>query len=455
MRDANFEKGLRKKLENHSSPMNLESEWAALETRRSTKKKKPLGWIWFGMAVVLFGVFIGLNNMDIAATKTIDSANVDSLFMENQSIISSSLEGAETISQSKDKFQSFEKAENHSATATSSKLTAQKSLAKSIDLKSKPKVLPAADNEINAHSIKNTLHLSSINEYEVIAQLPENHKTYTISTIATKPFTLLLRPVPVLAYQIENPDKFRKKKGLKWAIGLKTGYGKTFRQLKAVNADTHTLIDRRNNAETALDSWNTSLDLRRMVDQNWFAEVSLGYSQSTDRFQDVNVSTANEQLFDQVISIIYKKDGTEEITLGDVMAETTTTTKGTYYHFNQNAFLQLAIGHKFSFNQHFGSELSAGVNYSLFSRKKGKVFSANAPNSYHNLSDSNYRKYGLINVVIQAEIYYRMTNHWEVSIGMQGTGALNSSFINSSGISEKRKVANLQVGLRKYLGLKN
>ena len=116
----------------------------------------------------------------------------------------------------------------------------------------------------------------------------------------------------------------------------------------------------------------------------------------------------------------------------------------------KNAFAQIVIGRKILFNDQWGSSFSTGLNYSIFSHKIGTIFKDESENNYSDLSQTNYRKVGLVNLILQAEIYYLMTKNWEASFGLQASGSLNNSFQNNSDFLEKRKVGSLQVGLKKW-----
>ena len=449
MSGANYKNRLRKKLEDHSTPMNLELEWAALEARRPNKKKRPLVWFWFGSAAMMI-TFLIWYNIDQANLPSSHTTKNDAAYIDQQSSSASHLTKKDKTSiETVGKQNSVDKTNTTLDIAKGSKdiiLNSQGELGinkiRTIDLIKKETTIDVLEKGTNSISPNEnqTNSKKQKNTFSPITQLPN------------KGIIFLPTSYPILTLSFSNAvrEKIVPPKKSIWGLGIKTAYGKSFRQLNAPDPTSELLIDKRNKFETALDSWNVTLNLSRMINQNWFAEFGIGYSQTTDRFQYTYVTTDPQLLPDQVTSIIYKQDGTTEIILGEVISEETTTTKSTYYHYNKNTFAQILFGRRISFNNHLGSSFSTGLNYSLFTLKSGTIFNDASSNTYDDLSQSNYRKTGLTNLLIQAEVYYLMRKNWEASIGFHASGSLNNSFNRNNDFFEKRKVGSLKVGLMKW-----
>ncbi|MFK8007292.1 MAG: hypothetical protein AB8H03_13020 [Saprospiraceae bacterium] len=451
MSDANYKNRLRKRLDNHSTPMNLESEWAALEARRPTKKKKPFIWFWFGSVAVMMA-FLVWYNIDQTSNSSADITKNESVNIDQQLSMAShpTIELTTNMELTTvNEQQSISTTKTFSNISKNSKAIPQNFQPELDD--DKVKIIDLVKKEAITDTSKKVTNSTSINKNQT--SLGESKNTFTqITQIPNKKITLLSisSPIPILNFLTSEREEITKQKEPIWALGIEATYGKSFRQLDALNPSTQLLIDRRNKFETPLDSWNVSLNLSRMINQNWFTEIGFGYSQTTDRFQDIYVTNNSQPTADQVISIIYRRDGTTDIISGEVIAEETTTTIATYYHYHKNVFAQIIFGRKFSFNNHWGSSFSSGLNYSLLTLKNGTIFSNDSSNTYDDLSKSNYRKTGLTNLLIQTEIYYLMNKNWEASFGFQVSGSVNNSFQNTSGFSDKRKVGSLLIGLKKW-----
>ncbi|MFK7770667.1 MAG: hypothetical protein AB8F94_00955 [Saprospiraceae bacterium] len=453
MSDANYKNRLRKRLEDHSTPMNLESEWAALEALRPVKKKRPFIWFWFGSTAVILLFLLWFNTDQVSSNFSTVTKN-DAVKIEQQSTLSSSsindfknITHKETVD---NQTQPINKTNTLSNNTKGGKIIIHDLQTKVNNEKIVPTVIIKKEANIEISKKTNQSNIATENH----AKLKELRNNITqVPFLPKKEITLFSISSPTLMLSLSVATRKKniiKKKRPLWALGFKTAYGKTFRQLEELNPTSKSLVDRRNDFETALDSWNVTLNLSRMINQNWFAEIGIGYSHATDRFQDTYVTTNFQSLSDQVISIIYQQNGTTNLISGEVIVEETTTTKGTYYHYSTNTFAQIIFGRKFSFNDQFGSSFSTGLNYSLSSQKSGTIFKDDSANIYTDLSQSDYRKAGVTNLLFQAEVYYLMNKNWEASLGIQASGSLNNSFQNNSDFFEKRKIGSLQVGLKKW-----
>ncbi len=449
MSGANYKNRLRKKLEDHSTPMNLESEWAALEARRPNKKRRPFIWFWFGSAAVMITFLIWYNTDQVSLPSSYISKN-EAVSIDQQTSVSSPLSKEfNTNIKTVDREQSVEKTNISSYLAKETKVIAQNIQGELGD--DKIGTIDLIKKEANIDVVKKVTNSITSNQNQTNSKNSKNTFSPVIQ-LPNKGITFLATSSPILTLSLPNTD--RKKttppKRPIWGVGINAAYGKSFRQLDALNPTSKLLIDRRNKFETALDSWNVTLNLSRMINQNWFAEFGLGYSQTADRFQYTDVTTDPLPVPDQLISIIYKMDGTADIISGEVIGEETITTKSTYYHYNKNAFAQIIFGRRIPFNNHLGSSFSTGLNYSLFTHKSGTIFNDASANTYDDLSQSNYRKTGLTSLLIQAEVYYMMKRNWEASLGFYASGSLHNSFNRNNDFFEKRKVGSLQVGLKKW-----
>lgn len=449
MSDANYKNRLRKRLDHHSTPMNLESEWAALEARRPTKKKRPFIWFWFGSVAVILLFSVWYNTQDVilpfSTTTKNDSATIEKQSSSSLTPTKDNKTNTQTVTIKEEQFAN--NTNTFSSNSNNNKFQYQ-NIQSDLD-NNKIKTKSQKEDETNIEISKNVAPIITSKELQKISKDLKNNFIRTTS-LPNKGIFLLPLSSPILDLSKADRKNINIKKDPVWAIGFKAAYGRTFRQLDALNPTKKSLINRRNEFETTLDNWNFTINLSRMINQNWLAEFGIGFSKSTDRFQN-NFSTTNFQpLSDQVISIIYNRDGTTDLILGDVIAEETMTTRATYYHYSKSAFAQIIVGRKVLFNDRWGCSFSSGLNYSLFSHKSGTIFKDDSANTYKDLSHSNYRKSGLINLLVQAEVYYLITKNWEVSFGFQANSSLNNSFQNNSDFLEKRKVGGLQFGFKNW-----
>lgn len=465
MRDANFEKELKNRLGDHSSPIDLEAEWAALEAIRPPKRKRRFGfWIfWGGSSILILGLILWFTTLPNPALVVNDPAPTDQqlydLIPDNKAEERSVSSNNHTPVAEEDfdaPLAKSTKVEPSELDDNSRALVKNQDLVKG-DLTERIENTRVSDSVAKENTgvsstpilaLTNQVQEQSNTEQKGIVEIPgiDQYKAMTLLSLKLEPLQI---KEPNMNWEFsEVPITKVLKTNDRWSLGIYSGYGKAFRQLSASEAELRPFIDRRNDAETTLDTWYTALNLRKRFGKHWFAEFGVGYAQTAIRFQDVNISTASVELDDQLISLTYRNDGTVEEAFGEVLAETTTTTSGVYYQYNRDLFFQLSGGRNIPFNQKTGINISMGLSFSLFSKKGGTVFSIDSPNIYADLVDSNYRKSGLINAMALTELYYRPNRNWEIALGLAGSAPLNNAYADQE-IIEKRQFIALQAGLRK------
>ncbi len=466
MEGANFENKLKENLSDYSSPIDLDLEWADLETRRNKKRKKrPFFWIWWATGIILLSgsiMVLMTYSKDLKKSATHDPIVEDQpqkeIFSNNKNQNSTksiqdelstptALSSSQKISEETNNVFQKDKSLGNSKNVTSKNIK-----------KTKNQELLELDFSTTKRKVESSPDSSNIKLKVDDLSIASTNRPSLKSSIDQKDTPVLLLPtrlhlvqnyksLPILKFEL-NPKKSIEENQKNWALGISTSYGKSFRNLTPLEDNFVSLVDRRNQAEEALDVWQTALVFRKNINDKWFLDLGLGYAQSADRFEDLKMEFSNPIEENQLLSITHLIDGSTIEETGDVIADRVTISDNTFYQYQGNVFIKLAAGRNLIINPKNGFSFSSGFKFNTYTFKQGEVFIEN-DDAYGNLKDYDLRKIGIINTSSNLE-YYRITkNKIRISIGLEGEFQLINTFSNKSDLKEKRNILGLSASIIK------
>lgn len=453
MNDSNFKNNLQSRLNEHSTPLDLEQEWNALEERRRPKKKRRLLWLWlftFGaLALSVISWQLLLKNeptANIAPQSHIPQAESTEPRTSNPAL---EIQRAETATQSSADL-AFPKEENEatkrkSVTTPTTTASTLKTPTASPDFSVEP---PPINETINTP--KQTLPFTRTNAASVLnnaqtdaaqEQASESMNS-TFAPVALVAVPLNVLPVPEMLGDLDlqevpyAPVVPRSADNRKWTLGIAANY--------QTNSRTATGSNRvRNQIEDPLDSWQANVFARRQFKKGWIIQAGLEYRSYTDRFDFEFISTDSSQITDQVVRLNYLQNGRVIEERGSVMANWTTYESGSFYQRYQLFSVSILAGKRVEIGDQGGLQILAGPSVPFLFKQQGRVIGDNqeaAP-----LSSLDFKTGGPI--ALQGALVYLhpIGSNLELFGGLSGSAQLANVYQNN--LQEKRRHFGGQLGL--------
>lgn len=411
MKDNWFENKMNERFDEFDSDLDLHAAWADLEQKRKPKKKhrrNPIFW-WTGAAlaaIALVFVFFFSQKKAVQIDKNI---TVQSEMFHAENISPSSVEIKEAVIPSKNNL-----VEEKGKILNQENYTRKKTLEKlNLNIekyKSEDSFLPQNPSDNNNQQTKSLPEETRLNPAHPPIQLIAPLTNKDIANLGSGKYTGYLISCDF------KPAKYQYN-----AFGLTIRYGKAFRDTPIGRGLNSSYFQRRDLVETPLDAWSTDLFYQRKNRKNWFAQVNLGYSQTTDLFED-NYYTINSKIVeDQIVQINRYPDGSSEEITGDVLSTVEETISAKFYQSYRQAYIGLSIGKEKHLRSKLNLRLSVGAEYSLFQKNTGKVYADdNSIGTYTELNDRTRSKRGIFAANMNLEIGKLFKDHNEISFGITG-----------------------------------
>ena len=425
MKDNWFEDKMNERFEDFDSELDLHSAWADLEERRNPKKQKKRSGIfwWFGagIAVVLLGFTLILNSNNRSKSHESNSTtllekNTRKLDAKNYQQSSDNQKDTNNISPFNENITETIILDNSLEQKTLEKLNyyTKKSLKES-NLAQQPPVLNS--------SLDSPFLLIDNNETETKKSIIKPPTEQLHSPIAL--IIPLEKDIPNLSTEIIHHNiecDFEGNFTNSQAFGLAFNYGKAFRSSPIGRGLNSAYWLRRDLAETPLDAWSAQLFYQLKNKKYWFAQVNLGYSQTTNLFEDT-YTTSNLVIMDnQVLQINMYPDGLMEEIKGTALVNEEEKNTSKFYQRYSQAFIGLEFGKEKYLRNDFKLRASVGADFTIYQNNSGKIYSRDADSfgDYQELSSISSTKGGVFAGKLKLEIgkIFGFTN--EISIGLIG-----------------------------------
>jgi len=429
MKDNWFEDKMSERFEDFNSSLDLQSAWEELESLREPTKRKRRGGIywWFGAGLILMfsAITFVFNSKEDFLIQKSESTPLSVSESENDKK-TNEIKGIknqvnpEKIVSPNNRINFND--QNYNRKKTLEKLNKNtKMLESKSDISTKDQRKSASLTHSNA-SLGKELKKSKVTI---------DDKKISNKILPTLPIDLLQNDIHYLP-KINLREKniycdFKGPKKYSYSLGFTIDYGKTFRSSPIGLGSNNAFLQKRELAETPLDSWSGQAFYQIKNKKNWFGQFNLGYIQSTDIFEDTYSNAERILKPDQVIQInMYPNGDIEEIT-GPAMVNEEENGIGKFYQRYRQVFVGLEFGKEFPLNSDFNFRASLGGDYSIYHNNSGKVYRSieNSFGEYDDLSSISTNKAGIFSTKINLEIGKSFGFKNEISIGLIGKTNLN------------------------------
>lgn len=256
-------------------------------------------------------------------------------------------------------------------------------------------------------------------------------------------------PLPIESYvQVaELPAKQHKFSAHELTVQARYIYGFVNRK---INGDLTPFTERRNNQEDFLESNAIELLLSKKIAPHLSISSGISLNQYRSKLFEVNQELIQNITYSDVLLELRIKDGITQEFRGEYVGSQTIITERVriqkyidmsipvYVQFEINPFSSLAFS------------ISTGLNFSLMNLTKGITFdSPESQGSYQSLDNLNYRKFGVIQGLINVGASVDIGKRFEIYLGGQLRQDLNHRIKYENDSSEVLKGIGLSLGLHK------
>lgn len=487
------------KLEDYSSPLDLEEAWMDLEDRRRPKKRRSVlifffwgilislvgisSWILYSLSINHDTVQVNNGTADSLITKTKEKSNLELNYerdpMENHNnIFSEQIKKTNAVKNdlqnirtqnSKKEDHIFQKSYETSgesiqflkkSSKTNSVLLENQNYSTTIPQSSvyfDPPILQK--NEMGDQSagkndfkkVELTL-LPSLNNY-----LHTSRNFQRKSTLGQIDFSDEIVISKKSTSQEDSLTLYSTNPTPKWSVEFSMNYGKLFRNITTTQSDYSELVGLKRSFEKPLDVMGGEVLLNYQVYPKFFISSGLGWQQRVLKLDDQFILNYKELRDNLLIEIIIDQDGNSSNVFGEgeVLIEETFFEKKYLRH--QYASLPLLFGFNTFQKERMKKrkwkfKISTGMMYSFLVGQGGQTFGDSDVNgNYIELSSLPYRKNGVWQMTSRIGIECQLNSSLSASLDFRGDMDLNNVWKSEFGMKERYQQFGLQLGLKKQL----
>ena len=419
MKDNWFEDKMNERFEDFDSELDLHAAWADLEERRQPKKRKKrtgiFWWIGSGLAVLFLGFGLVFN---LVKTEQVPQTNTSNILVKKEANTKNEQTDNQCITGKVVKTNSIQKVSINDEDSNK-----KKSLEKEIKA---PKKSTNITKENIVHDISKNLSLISIDAKKFLIKKPSidathlkvNYPPLILIETLEKDISPLANKIIHHTIECSFEESLRKLQ----IFGITFNYGKVFRGSPLGRNINSAYLQRRDEAETPLDAWSTQVFYQKNIKRNWFTRVNLGYSQTTDLFQDSYTNSTKVSMDDQILQINIYPDGSAEEIRGMAMINQEEISTGKFYQRYRQAFVGLEFGKEKYLQSNFKLRSSVGADFTIYHANSGNVYldDNSSFGVYQDLSEISDTKGGIITAKLRLEIGKNFGYNNEISFGIVG-----------------------------------
>ncbi len=463
MQRDRLEEKLRNSLSHYPSPMDLEEVWTKLERTRNQEKKRRVAWFWWlGGTVAVIGLLM-ITLPDLEDNQQVLAASQKADINATAAAKSENFKAA--ASQQRVDQAQVERIEN--GTVGLNQQQQQLPLAFSVSPGVENRNLPIHKSFKPAASLVAQLDKKSSPKTDSVAEVrPTVYTRGVIATERIQPFANLSSHLTVLQSEttetelkglpfLQSLARRRGKYAGNWWIGFSTSVGIQERNLTVNTSrdmESELLQRRREEAETELEAYSFSFDIRKDFRPNWYFQTGIRHQIAFEHFEDQYERTFDKILEDQVTEIIQRADGTTTEIRGEVTVPVTESVLSSIYNTQNLTELPLLVGYRKALTPDIGLDLNLGIIYGIIQRKEGQVHStAESIGEYESLSQLPYRNSNLLGGQVQGGITYHLNEKWQLLGGLQAKVYPNLAKSNA-GFREQQMLINATIGVQFILG---
>lgn len=452
---------MNERFEDFDSGLDLEQAWVDLDKRRKPQKKdRKFIIFWIGLALIgftLLGLYLKappskITGVDLKDQK--DIVNLQNLEKEENEMV------VRELNETKAKVQEISlemDQSNNSNVAKSNLETKEKSIRKKSSKSSRLTdntgiIFKKHGQEMNSVPFRkstNTPELSvqPISPTKARASVETSKRSdLSVEMISLLP-TLMNQSITGEARSIITVDAILMKlpksqipivKNSRNSFGVSIAYGWHNRQLDILGVDSLGFVSAKKNQEKTLDAIAASLFYRKYFADDFFAEIGLGFQQTTYEFKDQKVTEEKQSIDDQIIAIHNYPDGSKETIFGTLEQTETRVRDNTFYQKFRQIHVNVIVGKELDLSPTFGLGISGGLEYGVFTQAKGVSFSNTLDfRNYGDLSELKYKENGMLSGLLRIELLKGLNARSELGIALIGKTSLGNLFAYN-GIIEKR-----------------
>jgi len=444
-----FEKALREGYPNEAKNFDTDAAWAALEARRRKKRRRPVVFWWMASAigVLLLGaasLALWSSDKETSAPGIRQHEHAPTTFQTQQKPVAASgdTRGASEPGYPSGTSRPIVRQQEQSVPSTPvfpKTQTAEILLEASAAFALPPPVF-ATEQAPLSHSENDATCRS------------ENISPDKLPALA-----FLERTIFPLEPALENhpeeppfftPGELKKRPNSKeprWWIGASAHYG-----LSSVSrSGSADYLKKRDSEETSLDMFQAGFDLRRQINNRFFLQTGIYFTQWTDVREKVFKETFTVLDSNYLIARLIRADGTVEDIYGAAeIVHTRTVTEETYNRYS-HLELPLLAGVSLPVGGHWRLDGALGPVVGLLAFRSGSI-SGDLNGTNLPLEDAPYRNGFTFSGMLRLEWMYA-TRDWAAGIGVMGRVALNDWAETNPLFSEKRHAIGAGLVIRKTL----
>ncbi len=470
---------LKGKLEGYASPLNSDQAWERLAAARQGKhrKKRRIFFFWLsGLSLCLALLIIGIYQSQYVSSPkelrnvqaTIPFNNDKTTAQENKAQATSTEESPSmhlkessrtqlspnevvdaTIQQVEKRLVALNKIipQNQTGVSSSSSSPSPSGISENVasgrieDHPANPKIQQnpnqssspvqktnVPDNNVEPVQQRHKSSLSSKNNYPL-----QKIKTLRHSAIPTE--RQLIIPINSIVERSSHKPTTTAKQ---WIIGLTGTYAKNWLRWTDIHQQQD-YINRRQQSEKSLDSWQVQVQVQRQLGQHWFIQSGLTGRMAFSRFEDQYQTDSITVATIPVAQIIERQNGQRDSLSGTGNIRFSETGKLLVYNRHFQIAVPLYLGWQLPMTERTSLSVACGPVLTVYQSASGRTFAdANSEGLYTSLKDLPYRKIDVQQVDIRLGLAYQLNRRWLLQAGLSGSWQWGNSLDAKLNYEERR-----------------
>ena len=438
MKLTDFEKYYQKQVSNHSSDLDTESLWDALEPQleKPEKKRRFIFWI-VGVGMLTFFSFALYQFLDLEIFEK------KIIVLEEQNAPEVNESRNTPISAKNDNQIAEEEPLVTDLEIEKPKTINQQEVLKT-EIFSKENVVAPFGNTIIQNSTQNTFVATDskiIESASIDLRMPDS--SFSI-LIIDKIAHLETEEKPIDLPKIEV---LKPKSKWHYLVGTNIGYAQSSRKISAKTDDAEPFLQKRKNTETVLELLSTGIDLELKNQNNWSILLGISGNQLTERFDFEDEFSVNGIVTDTT-EITYRENGDILASQGSVVQTTDIYQLRKVYNTFRWLETKAGVGYARQFRR-FELGVAGGALIGFGLNTNGVVLAENG--GYQDLKESGssiYKSNLGWGVFSNINIKYHFSSKWQIFTGAEFKNYQNSFTKSDYPLAIKYSTSGLKVGVQ-------
>ena len=463
---SEFEKHAQNKIAGHSTEVDIDALWEAVEPHvKPKKKKRRFLWIFFLGIGLIAGSSIWYftnikNDLELSDKSNYPSQEINNM----EEDLCETLETEPKIESTKE--ENLDGNEQKTASI-------ENVLDRNQKFNRKHAIINEPSNEFPDQKIGNTLRSdleersilpktlqgqTELKQNEIAQDFIEENNWNTLDNLPNLDIVLIHEKKEDFIFNLncgtakgdDLPSKFKK-----WSVGLHGGVSLSLSNLDTIQSLQNDYLDTRRNSEKLLETIHFGLTLARHFKKNWYVKSGINYARIADKFSVSNTIPLPDTIPNAILSMTINTVTNDTIfQTGELILNHARIERRTAYN-NYHLFdIPVIIGYQFEKNKwSFGAE--AGILINISTKRKGTIFNQEyeqgADNELYDLKTDNnnwFRNNVGLRGLARLNIGYHLNENW--MLHCSPTLRWNTKLTGkTSPIRARHRSVGINLGLRK------